>query len=385
MSARVGLHDLSVATTSLVLELDDLAAATGIDPAKYRLGLGQQQMSVPAPDEDPVTLAAAAAEPVLTRHGMDGIRTLYLATESGVDQSKSAGVFVHRLLGLPSTCRVVELKQACYGATAGLRAAADSIALRPDERALVIATDVARYQLDSPAEATQGAGAAAMLVAADPAIAELEAPCGISTADVDDFWRPNDRSTPLVDGKRSIDAYLDGVAAAWDDFRLHGGAEIGQIDRFCHHQPFTRMAAKALAGLAEHTSTQLAEDLIVASTTYNRRIGNTYTASLFFALAGLLDHDDELAGKRIGMVSYGSGSVSEVFSLRVADGYRSAGRGAATLAGLNARTPVDVERYRALHDAGIFGSDANITVEQTSPGPFHFCGIEEGARRYRRD
>ena len=64
MSLRLGIHDLSVATASHVLALADLAASAGVDPDKYRIGLGQDEMSVPAPDEDIVTMAARAAPPL---------------------------------------------------------------------------------------------------------------------------------------------------------------------------------------------------------------------------------------------------------------------------------------------------------------------------------
>ncbi len=386
MSARVGIHDLAVATAGHVLELDDLAAATGVDPAKYRVGLGQEQMSVPGPDEDVVTMAAAAAAPIVERHGADRIRTLYFATESGVDQSKAAGVFVHRLLGLPAACRVVELKQACYSATAALQAAADTVARRPDEQVLVVASDIARYELDSAAEATQGAGAVAMLVAADPAIAVVESTAGVFTADVDDFWRPNDSATAVVDGRLSIAAYLDGMIGAWEDYRTRGGVEVAAIDRFCHHQPFTRMAVKAHRRLSDHVGVGLDMELIEASTGYNRRIGNSYTASLYLALAALLDGEVDLAGRRIGMFSYGSGSVSEFFTVVVSDGYRSHIRGPETAALLAARTPVDVARYRALHAAAAsLGSHEDAEVAQESRGPFHFTGISGRARQYRRE
>lgn len=385
MSARIGIHDLAVATAAHVLDLGDLATAAGIDPAKYRVGLGQEQMSVPGPDEDVVTMAAAAAAPILARHGADGIRTLFFATESGIDQSKAAGVFVHRLLGLPASCRVVELKQACYSATAALQAAADMVARRPEDRVLVIASDIARYDLDSAAEATQGAGAVAMLVAADPALAEVEAAAGVFTADVDDFWRPNDSATAVVDGKLSIGAYLDGMIGAWDDYRARGGVAIDAIDRFCHHQPFTKMAVKAHRRLGEHVGVDLGAESMAASTGYNRRIGNSYTASLYLALAALLDTDDDLAGRRVGMFSYGSGSVSELFTLVVAEGYGAHTRGAETEALLAARTPVDVARYRELHAAAAsLGSHDDAEVAQESAGPFHFTGIAGRARQYRR-
>ena len=43
-----------------------------------------------------------------------------VATESGIDQSKAAAVFVHGLLGIQPFARSFEIKEACYGATAAL-------------------------------------------------------------------------------------------------------------------------------------------------------------------------------------------------------------------------------------------------------------------------
>lgn len=381
----IGIHDLAVATAGHVLELDDLAAATGVDPGKFHIGLGQDQMSVPGPDEDIVTMGATAARRIIDRHGVEGIRTVFFATESGVDQSKSAGVWVHDLLGLPSTSRVIELKQACYSATAALQAAAGLVAREPGSKVLVIASDVARYELDSAAEPTQGAGAVAMLVTADPALLSIEPATGLHTAHVDDFWRPNDSVTAVVDGKLSIDAYLDGFVGAWDDYRAHGGADIDEIDVFTHHQPFTRMAAKAHRRLAEHLGTELSEDRYLRSTLYNRRIGNSYTASLYFGLAALLDGDDDLTGKRVGMFSYGSGSVSEFFAGVVQSGYREHTRADETAELLAARTRVDVPAYRALHAAAHLGSRQDVTVPAQSPWPYHFAGVRGRARQYSAD
>ena len=381
----IGIHDLAVATASHVVELDDLAARAGIDPAKFRVGLGQEQMSIPGLDEDIVTMGAAAAQRIIDRHGVDGIRTLFFATETGIDQSRAAGVHVHELLGLPRSVRVVELKQACYSATAALQAAAGLIARNPDERVLVIASDVARYELYTAAEPTQGAGAVAFLVSTEPALAVLETAAGVYTAEVDDFWRPNDSVTAVVDGKLSVSAYLDGVAGAWDDYRSRGGVDIADIDWFCHHQPFTKMAMKAHRALGQHVGVELDPELVTATTGYNRRIGNSYTASLYIALAALLDGDRDLAGSRIGLFSYGSGSVSEFFTLVVQPGYRAATRGAETEAILAARTPVDVPTYRELHDAAHRDSTVDVEIAPASAGPFHFAGLSGRARRYGRD
>jgi hydroxymethylglutaryl-CoA synthase len=380
MSA-IGIHDLAVATGHHVLELDDLAERLGVDPAKYHVGIGQDAFSVPAPDEDIVTMGAAAAKQVIDRHGSDGIRTVLFATESGIDQSKAAGVFVHGLLGLPQAVRVVELKQACYGGAAALQLALGIIARNPDERVLVIAADVARYDVDTAAEPTQGAGAVAVLVSADPDLIEIEPLSGLFTADVDDFWRPNDRSTALVDGRLSVSAYVDAFIGAWDDLASRGGPAYATIDRFVHHQPFTKMALKAHRKLTQHVGVPFDETELQTGFTYNRQVGNTYTASLWIALAAVLDLDDDLDGTRIGMFSYGSGSVGELITGVVRPGYREHRRQGSVRADLEARVPLTVDAYRALHADGA-ATSRDVERPRVTAAPFRFAGVVGGARHY---
>jgi hydroxymethylglutaryl-CoA synthase len=83
--------------------------------------------------------------------------------------------------------------------------------------------------------------------------------------------------------------------------------------------------------------------------TYNRQTGNTYTASLWIALGALLDLDDDLAGARIGMFSYGSGSVGELMTGIVRPDYRTHRRAGRVRELLAARVPLSVEAYRELH------------------------------------
>ncbi|WP_209447270.1 hypothetical protein [Amycolatopsis alba] len=140
----VGIHDLSFATTQFVLPHTELARHTGTDVDKYHVGLGQRAMSVPAADEDVVTMGAAAAAPILERHGHSRIRTVLFATETSVDQSKAAGIYVHHLLGLPESTRVVELKQACYSGAAALQFAAALVRGDRRQQVLVIAGETSR-------------------------------------------------------------------------------------------------------------------------------------------------------------------------------------------------------------------------------------------------
>ncbi|MBC7792660.1 MAG: hydroxymethylglutaryl-CoA synthase, partial [Clostridia bacterium] len=59
---RVGIEALTVAVPERFLALEDLAAARGVEPAKYTTGLGGREMAVADPGEDSVALAATAAQ-----------------------------------------------------------------------------------------------------------------------------------------------------------------------------------------------------------------------------------------------------------------------------------------------------------------------------------
>ncbi|RWZ61514.1 hydroxymethylglutaryl-CoA synthase [Labedella populi] len=383
---QLGIENISFATSEYVLPLATLAAATGVEVGKFHVGIGQEHMSVPAADEDIVTMAATAAQPVLEGQDLSAIRTVLFATESGIDQSKAAGVYVHHLLGLDARCRVIELKQACYSATAALQMAVALVARRPEQKVLVIASDVARYDRDSSGEATQGAGAVAMLVSATPAVLAIEPVSGLHTADVMDFWRPNYRSTALVDGKYSVSVYMEALRAAWDDYREQGGHELTAFDRFCYHQPFTRLAVKAHRTLAKHSgelSNDEADAQIANTLDYNRQIGNTYTASVYIGLLSLLENAaEDLSGSRVGFFSYGSGSVAELFAGVVQPGYREMLRTSRHREQIQRRREIDHDTYVRLHDhpEGLVDGDHEIPSETT--GPFRLAGIREHKRIY---
>ncbi|RVU28370.1 hydroxymethylglutaryl-CoA synthase [Streptomyces antnestii] len=387
MPLPIGIHDLSFATGEFALPHTILAAHNGTEIGKYHVGIGQESMSIPAADEDIVTLAATAAAPVVARHGSERIRTVVLATESSIDQAKSAGVYVHSLLGLPSATRVVELKQACYGATAGLQFAIGLVQRDPAQQVLVIASDVSKYDLDSPGEATQGAAAVAMLVSADPGLVRIEDPSGLFTADVMDFWRPNYRTTALVDGKESIDAYLQAAEGAWKDYSEQDGHALEQFAAFCYHQPFTKMAHKAHRHLLNYCGHDTQGDDVTRAvgrtTAYNRAIGNSYTASVYLGLAALLDQADDLTGRRIGFLSYGSGSVAEFFGGTVVAGYQDRLRTEANIEAVSRRRPIDYAGYRELHEWALPDDGGDHATPRQTTGLFRLSGISGHKRLYQ--
>lgn len=386
---KVGIDAIRFYSSNYYIDLRALAEVRGVDPDKYMVGIGQEKMAIPPPDEDIVTMAASAALPLIERDGADHIELLLFATESGIDQSKAGGVFVHGLLGLPARCRTVELKEACYSGTAALQLACDYVARHPTKRALVLASDIARYELASPGEPTQGCGAVAMLVAANPRILAIEPEHGLYTADVMDFWRPNYRDQALVDGKYSTRVYLQALQECWKQYREESGRGFADIYRFCYHLPFTRMAEKAHERLAKDSGVEMTADLLAAqvgpSLGYNRITGNSYAASLYVGLACLLDTEaEDLAGRRIGLFSYGSGCVGEYFSGIAQPGYRERLFTADHRALLENRTALSYRQYEDIYNL-LFPTDGGAhTFSRYRTGPFRLAGVREHKRIYEK-
>lgn len=93
--------------------------------------------------------------------------------------------------------------------TAGIMIARDYVRLHPNHSAIVIGADIARYGVNTGGEVTQGAGSISVLIKADPQIMTLNEGHSAYSADINDFWRPNDSPVALVDGKYSKNVYLD--------------------------------------------------------------------------------------------------------------------------------------------------------------------------------
>jgi hydroxymethylglutaryl-CoA synthase len=387
---NVGIDLIHFATADYYLGLDTFAQEKGIDVNKFYVGIGQERMSIAPPDEDIVTLSAKAAEPLLNQIDRDKITAVLLATESGVDQSKSASAYLHGLLGLHKNCRLIELKHACYAGAAALQMAQGLVHANPNEKVLVIAADIAKYDVDSSGEATQGCGAAAMIIKKDPRLLVLEPGSGFYSDDVMDFWRPNYRETALVDGKYSTKVYLNSLKETWQHFVANTGRAYDEIDYFCYHLPFTKMAEKAHKQLTKVAGVKLSDEqmqqLLAPMQAYNRQLGNSYTASLFIGFSSLLDNvQEDLTGKRIGLFSYGSGCVSEFFTGIIQPGYQNYLFTEDHLWQIEKREPLSYSDYLQLYHTqpeGLY--EGQVVLPEYNKGPFRLKAIKDHKRIYER-
>lgn len=412
MPRPVGIEALSLAVPQRYIDIEELANARGVEPAKYTQGLGALEMAVPEPGEDTVALAATAALRLLRDYQIDPkkIGMLIVGTETGIDHSKACASYVQGLLGLPRTIRTYDTKHACYGGTAALQASAAWLAsgAAQGRAALVICSDIARYGLHTAGEPTQGAGAVAMLISETPSLLQLDfGVSGIGSADVHDFWRPLDRREALVDGHYSIQCYLDSLSLAYRGWRevalsrelLPPGSALPSegLARVLYHVPFCKMAKKAHEQLrrcdiedqtgapyeekkeaprnAESFQRQVASSLGLCA-----RVGNIYTGSLYLGLLGLLHTEARtIAQKRIGLFSYGSGYCGEFFSGVVHQEAPQQIAAAKVEQVLAQRTKISIEEYES-----IMGLPSNAPLVSTERAEgFLFVGCQNEKRTYK--
>lgn len=384
---KIGIDKIGFNVPHFYLDMNDLAVARNEEPAKYTIGLGQDEMAVAPITQDPVTLAANAALDILDEEDIEKIDLVMFATETGIDHSKAAGVYVHSLLGLNANTRTIELKHACYSATAAIQLAKGHIALNPESKVLILAADIARYGLNTPGEVTQGAGAVALLLSADPKIMVIENESSYKTSDIMDFWRPVYSETAYVDGKYSNEQYIAFFDHVWKDYQEKTNLSLEDFEAICFHLPYTKMGTKALEavypdGMGEDEERILSNYQV--STQYSRRVGNIYTASLYLGLVSLLEQKDDLeAGARIGMYSYGSGAVGEFFTGVLQPNYREFLRTEQHENMFANRTQLTVPEYEEVFEKTlpIDGSTVELNIKE-DPAPICLSGISEHKRQY---
>ncbi|WP_373756560.1 hydroxymethylglutaryl-CoA synthase [Streptococcus ferus] len=385
----IGIDKIGFTTSQYVLNMSDLAQARGEDPEKFSQGLLLNALSIAPVTEDIISLAASAADQILSQEDKEKIDMVLLATESSVDQSKAGAVYIHSLLGIQPFARSLEFKEACYSATAALNYAKLHIEKHPESRVLVLASDIAKYGIGTPGESTQGAGALALLVTKEPRILTFNDDNIAQTRDIMDFWRPNYSTTPFVNGMYSTKQYLDSLKTTWAEYQKRFDRHLSDFAAFCFHIPFPKLALKGLNKIMDKSLTaekkaQLLENFD-ASISYSSQVGNIYTGSLYLGFLSLLENSTDLnAGDKIGFFSYGSGAVSEIFSGQLVEGYQDQLKDKRQQ-DLDQRQPLSVADYEKLfYEEPQLDSAGNCQFQEYLTGPFALTAIKEHQRQYQR-
>jgi hydroxymethylglutaryl-CoA synthase len=440
--AEVGIDGIGIWTGKLQLDLaETFAPAQGEDPGKYTKGLGLYASSLPDVYEDIVTMGANASHRLLERKdvSLEDIGRIDVATETSFDKSKPASTYVAGCLeqvfdGNLHHANKGERKFACVSGTQALDDAFNWVRAGRSRgrKALVIATDTALYERDDPGEATQGAGAVAMLIDENPDLVSFSDAQGFGSADETDFLKPN-QQFPSVDGKRSMQVYLARMRESMQDFERNGGDT--HPDNFAlipFHTPFPGMVRKAAALGFRHCirGTEIEEELaaelgrqprpeafddedefleaqkeytekltetdaysewyeetIEPTLSISRHVGNWYTGSVHIArAAGLIEAaetDRELAGRQLLVASYGSGAQAEIHAETVQPGWEEEIGQLNIFDQIEDRHDITFAEYEDIHD--VHNHDETIELEPltTPEGEFVFDGWGRmGERKY---
>ena len=270
----VGIDDLAIYVPKLYIDYMDFAQARGIDPQKLEYGIGIRKMALVDTNQDPACMAANACLKLMQRNHLhpEDVGRLYIATESALDESKAMNSFVVGMLEqVYGECSFehaggIECKFACVSGSYALYDNANWIRAGENngKSAIVIVSDIAKYDIGSSGEYTQGAGAVAMLVKDNPRLLAFDQKVASTIIKNEyDFYRPIGKETPLVNGNYSNLLYLIQVKKAFDSYKekalasgliqIRDGESItDHIDLFSVHLPYRRMGEKALAYLLRH-------------------------------------------------------------------------------------------------------------------------------------
>lgn len=333
----VGIEAMNVFGGMAYVDVAELARFRNLDNARFE-NLLMKQKAVALPYEDPVTFGVNAAKPVidaLSPAEKERIELVITSTESGIDFGKSMSTYIHHHLGLNRNCRLFEIKQACYSGTAGFQMAVSFVRsqLSPGAKALVVATDIARYAVAeagekltadwSFAEPSAGAGAVAMLVSEQPHVFQVDAGAnGYYGYEVMDTCRPIPDSE-AGDSDLSLLSYLDCCENAYREYatRVSGVHYRDSFQYLAFHTPFGGMVKGAhrtmMRKLVKVPPLEIDEDFhrrVVPGMIYCQRVGNIMGGTVFLALASAIDHASLDTPKRVGLFSYGSGCCSEFYS-----------------------------------------------------------------------
>lgn len=413
-----GIDAIAYDIAKIHLSIKTFAEARNIDPDKLEKGLGLLKMTLPDAHQDTVVFGANALTRLITDNNLNpaDIARIYVGTESGIDSSKPIGSFLVTLMeqkfGHDSflECDTVDFTFACIGAVDALHNCIDYVRLNPTKKAVVIATDIAKYDLESTGEYTQGAGAVAILVAANPRILSIENNWAVSTKGVFDFFKPyrtlkkseitnieaNEpwfgnleavieihKDQPVFDGQYSNTCYTNRTREAYNSFKKltnTTGSLYNTWESIIMHLPYAyqgrRMFAEIFAldadtplltGNEDPADYQARLREISKSDEYrafvNQKlqpaepasslIGNLYTGSIFMgflsALAKYNTEGTDVNGKKLGFLAYGSGSKSKVFEGTLQPGWKAAAANARLFETLEQNTAIDFNTYQKLH------------------------------------
>lgn len=294
------------------IKVEEIAKVWGADAESYKRGLMLTEKSVPANDQDTITLSVEAAKRAIKRAGIDPARigSVYIGSESHPYAVKPSGTVVAEAIGAVPDCHCADFEFACKAGSEGMFVGYSEVKAGTVEYSLAIGADTSQGAPGDALEYSAAAGAAAFIFGTTNLCAVVKHTYSFMT-DTPDFWRREYQHYPQHGGRYTGEpAYFKHVLGAARGIMDMAGVTVDQIDWFVAHQPngkFPLRAGKALGFPKE----KIEPGWLVP------KLGNTYSGASPIGLTSTLDI--ARPGQTILMVSYGSGAGSDAFLFEVTE------------------------------------------------------------------
>lgn len=288
------------------IKVEEIAKVWGADAPSYKKGLMLREKSVPAPDQDTITISVEAARNALLRAGIDPrkIGAVYVGSESHPYAVKPTGTAVAEAIGAVNDCHCADLEFACKAGSEGMFLAFGLVKSGEVEYALGIGSDTSQGAPGDALEYSASAGGAAFIMGKKDVVASID--CQFSfMSDTPDFWRREYMHYPRHGGRFTGDlAYFKHVRGGVEGILKKAKMKPKDFKYCVFHQPNGKFPVRMALDLG-FTKEQVETGLLVPT------LGNTYSGASPLGLTAILDVAKP--GERILMCSFGSGAGSDAF------------------------------------------------------------------------
>ena len=290
----------------------EIGRVWGADGEGVGQGLNVLRKSVPAPDEDTITISTEALRVALTRGAIDPqqIGAVYVGSESHPYAVKPTATVVAQAVGATPHLTAADFEFACKAGTAAVQTCLGLVGAGMIRYGVAIGTDTSQGAPGDALEYSASAGGAALVIGREHVICRVHRTLSYTT-DTPDFWRREGQKYPSHSGRFTGEpAYFRHVTECAHAMFEAVGTGPKDYAHVVFHQPngkFPQRVGKQL-GFSEP---QMRYGLV---TPY---LGNTYSGAALIGLANVLDYAKP--GERILVVGYGSGAGSDAFDLETTD------------------------------------------------------------------
>jgi len=288
------------------IKVEEIAKVWGADAESYKRGLMLREKSVPAPDEDTITMSVEATRHALKRCDVNpkDIGAVYVGSESHPYAVKPSGTVVAEAIGATPDIHCADYEFACKAGSEAMFVTLSLVKAGEMAYALAIGGDTSQGAPGDALEYSAAAGSASFIMGADDLIAECEYTYSFMT-DTPDFWRREYQYYPRHASRFTGEpAYFKHVLGSAQGIMERAGMKADDFNYAVFHQPngkFPMRVGKMLGFKKEQ----------IEPGWLSPTLGNTYSGSSPMGLTATLDIAKP--GDKILMVSYGSGAGSDSF------------------------------------------------------------------------